>query len=709
MIRKGLLICFVLAVVCCLPLFCAAEEGTGAAAEERSEAEWTLMYYMCGADLESKYGCASANLHEIAQCMTPINIMEALYMDTDGKMENIHIARPGQVNVLIMTGGAKEWHAQDEGLDIRTDRLQTWRFETSYNADSIPYHMEREIPLASMAAPETLADYIRWTKEKYPAKKYGLVLWGHGGGAKTGILVDELFKGDIMYLDELRNALAGGGVNFEIVLFDACMMANMETAWAIRENAKWMVASEEMVSGKGTAAGEWLQQLYYLPNCDGRWLGRWICDMTQIKYANNDDEEARNLMTWSVINLAFIERLVDHFDETFRLMCDAYIHFPIIPASHGLAILNTESYGMASDSMYDLAGILFQDAFRVTADTDLQWVFQEALTDVVDYCVRGSGRPQARGLSFCYATALFPDELDIYARHCPSPYYLAFLDAISPWTAPDWVYEKAERIPEITTMKEYDVEITKTVYEDGTPAFTIHFEDELMVSAVRYYLYRWDEKTEKTVCLGLAPAYLDVKQDPLHPFYRVYGLQYWPSIEGVLCEVDMLNGPRNGVYDILFNIPVRINTKTMYLRCAYKQAEARYEVYGLWDGYEANSTLLNRNVIPLSQFAGQEFELLYESYTLNGDVWSGYEHSEPITMYRSMDVVEKELPPGKYYLTYVVYDAFQRPMEVEWAELNWDGTTFSMPEGSWEGEEKLNTDSYYSPDDRENSKEDGAK
>ena len=30
-------------------------------------AEWTIMFYMCGSDLESKYGYATGNLQEIAE------------------------------------------------------------------------------------------------------------------------------------------------------------------------------------------------------------------------------------------------------------------------------------------------------------------------------------------------------------------------------------------------------------------------------------------------------------------------------------------------------------------------------------------------------------------------------------------------------------------------------------------------------------------
>ena len=111
------------------------------------------------------------------------------------------------------------------------------------------------MPLSSMADPETLQDFVAWGAVKYPAKKYGLVLWDHGGGSKTGIFIDELFENDTMYLYELGEALRGGGVMFETVLFDACLMANVETAYIIKDYARYMVASEEVVVGQGTAIG----------------------------------------------------------------------------------------------------------------------------------------------------------------------------------------------------------------------------------------------------------------------------------------------------------------------------------------------------------------------------------------------------------------------------------------------------------------------
>ncbi len=133
------------------------------------------------------------------------------------------------VNVLVETGGAREWHARDLGMDIDAGSLQRWRYclENNPDGEEAGFVLEETLPLASVSRPETLADFIRWGTQAYSAQKYMLVLWGHGGGSKTGIFIDELFDGDVMHLDELEQALTGGGTHFEAVLFDACMMANV--------------------------------------------------------------------------------------------------------------------------------------------------------------------------------------------------------------------------------------------------------------------------------------------------------------------------------------------------------------------------------------------------------------------------------------------------------------------------------------------------
>ena len=661
-----------------------------AAAEQAEETDdWTVLVYMCGSDLESKYSFGTGNLEEIASVVKPtstpqeiLDIINARGITVSGYV--------GRVNVLIETGGAKTWHAEHLGMNIRPDVLQRWHFNASTEASGNAFELEKELPLASMANPETLADFIRWGKENYPAKKYALVLWNHGGGSATGIFIDELFGGEYMTLDMLKQALRDGGAHFEAIVFDACLMANLETACAVRDYASWMVASEELVAGKGTAMGEWLQELFYVPKADGRLLGRWICDTAMIKYADTDDQRSQELLTWSVINLGKVEKLANNFDNLFEMMCGIYPDHPQLLNSFTNAAHYYEAFGTGHENMYDLAGIMYDSALRTSATSEMQMVMQEALADCVDYCVRGAGRPAARGISFCYATNFKGDRLDIYARNCPSPHYLAILDAISPWTAPDWVYEQVEKVPEPTNEKAYQVTVEKRIWKNGSPAFAI-LEGDSMISSVAYNLYKLDEATGQTIRLGEVPVVYDADAG----IFRIYDLFTWPSINGNLCEIELQNKVTIGDYNLLYNVPLMIDTDIMNMRVAYWFDTAQWEVLGLWEGYDNDSSQFNRNVMSLSQVAGREYKLLYE---VEGEkrAAGSYTGSPAMIMYRSMELDEILLPAGTYYIKFTIYDAFMRPMHLDTVEFEiTEDHVIRLLGEPWEGTKTVNADAYY--------------
>ncbi len=234
----------------CLLLLCGLIWGAGAAEEAAAaeEAQWTVFFYFCGSDLESQNGFCSENLKEISHVVFPLTRLGQI---NEGARE------PGRINVLIETGGCSKWHAENLGMNISTDALQRWQYpilsvhDPDYERDADPFKLLETLPLQNMADPNTLKDFIRWGVETCPAEKYALVLWDHGGGSMTGLFIDELFNNDWMAVSELGSAMKEAGTQFEMVLIDACLMANLETARAIGDSAKWLVASEEVVPGSG--------------------------------------------------------------------------------------------------------------------------------------------------------------------------------------------------------------------------------------------------------------------------------------------------------------------------------------------------------------------------------------------------------------------------------------------------------------------------
>lgn len=655
--------------------------------------EWTVVFYLCGSVLESRHSCATENLREIASCYMYAVSRNLLMI---GRTETPDTT-PSGVNVVIETGGSREWHAQELGMEIRPDRLQRWIFhpvEQITLEGSGTFELAEELPLNSMADPETLADFIRWSAENYPAEKYALVLWDHGGGSKTGILIDELFEGDTLYLDELGTALANGGTQLEAVLFDACLMANLETACAIQDSAKWMIASEELVAGKGTAMGMWLQQLYFAPQWDGERLGRWICEMTCQKYADETDDQARETLTWSVLDLSKIGRVEALFDQFFQMIGETYVKDSGRMMEMAVMLNSRFEFGMGNDNLIDLGGIFYEPVIGMILPTDLYYEMMDALAEAVVYNTHGIGRARAQGLSFCFATDFSPEELTVYARNCPSAHYLAFLDAVIPsWTAPEWVYETAEHLPPIQALADYQIQIEKRTLEDGTPGIAVLDGWDSFQSA-HAELYQMNEETGLAVRLGSNAAYVDIVDG--EAVYALKGFWMWPAIEGVHCDAEQLDLRYGNL--TLFSIPVKIGSEVYQFRCGYDPFSEGYgendlTVYGLWGGYETDGASFSRSVLPLSRLTGQEFRLLYP---VDGTAEKGrrvFEFSEPLTIYRWLEMTAKELPPGTYYLDYWIRDIFWRRLNVGRAEIIWDGekVTLSDPE-AWQGLATLQTD-----------------
>ena len=686
--KKYLLRLLLIAAAAFLILF-PYDTRTAAAAAESEKAEWTVLVYLCGSDLESKYSYATRNLQEIMTVDYPYDYLPVYTQEVTDLSDMIR--ESGGVNVLIETGGTKNWHASDIGMNISPDALQRWKLyydPREMNETGERIGLQETLPLRSMADPQTLTDFIRWGTEQYPANKYALVIWGHGNGAKTGVCIDELFDGDILRLDELSQALADGGTRMEALIFDACLMANIETARAVKDHARWMIASQENVPGEGTAVGDWLQALVNHPVQDGEWLGRCVCDMTGIKYANEADDMSKSLLTWSVIDLSRIDRLVSAFDRFFREVGDAFRNRPILATVFAQYIFDTPEFGDGTESMRDLGSLFYNPGIIHYLDSGFLDEAVDALAETVAYIARGAGRSDARGISFCYPADFTEKELDIYAGNYRVPAYLAYLDAISEWTAPDWVYAETEKLPYIDTVSELRVSARKARTDSGMPALDFGSTEE-NVGYIFYNLYRLNETTDKIEWLGRRDCSPVMTEEG--PVWCPDQPMNWPAINGAPCCIDLvqLSDTR-----YLYNIPVQINSEYAILRCGRTVEKAdnddavlsSYEIYGVWEGYEENSTLLNRGVIPLAMMSGRLFRLLYPIGVPEITEESDFGASEEMKILRHLDVEETLLPAGTYYLEFELWDIFMRMMRLEKIPFTWDGREISIGDDfSWEG------------------------
>lgn len=190
----------------------------------------TIMVYMCGADLESRSGMATSDLQEMMAATISKNI-----------------------NLLVYTGGSTKW--KNNIVSSRTNQI--YKVENGQLR-----RLESDLGSVSMTKPATLTSFIKYCAKNYPANRNELILWDHGGGSITGYGYDEKFaKTGSMNLKGIDQALKGGGVTFDFIGFDACLMATVENALMLTPYADYLIASEEVEPGVGWYYTNWLTKL----------------------------------------------------------------------------------------------------------------------------------------------------------------------------------------------------------------------------------------------------------------------------------------------------------------------------------------------------------------------------------------------------------------------------------------------------------------
>lgn len=191
---------------------------------------YTIMVYMCGTDLESRSGMASKDIQEML----------------DANVSN-------NINLLIYTGGCTNW--KKSGISSSTNQIyQVKKGKLTLVKD--------DIGDLSMTDPNTLSSFIKWSGNNYPADRYALILWDHGGGSVSGFGYDEKHKSaGSMNLAKINQALTDGGLKYDFVGFDACLMATVETGLVLNSHSDYMIASEETEPGIGWYYTDWLTEL----------------------------------------------------------------------------------------------------------------------------------------------------------------------------------------------------------------------------------------------------------------------------------------------------------------------------------------------------------------------------------------------------------------------------------------------------------------
>lgn len=318
----------------------------------------TIMVYMCGTDLESQSGMGTSDLKEMVNAKLGDN-----------------------VNLIVFTGGCKRWKnsvvssSVNQIYQIRNGKLL--RLEENAGKDA-------------MTKPATLTSFIKYCAKNFPANRNMLIFWDHGGGSLSGYGYDEKYSSSgSMDLSGINSAIKGGGVKFDVIGFDACLMATVETGLMLSDYGDYMIASEESEPGVGWYYTNWLTKLGANTSMKTVELGKIIVD----DFVDVCNQQCRGqATTLSITDLAELENTVPDALSAFSTTTNEMIQKQYNTVSKA----RNGAREFAQSSRIDQVDLIH---FAMNLGTEEGKTLAQALDGAVKYNRFSGGMTNAYGLS----------------------------------------------------------------------------------------------------------------------------------------------------------------------------------------------------------------------------------------------------------------------------------------------------------------------
>ena len=253
----------------------------------RAQKEWTIMIFSNGK-----------------------NNLEPYLLQDFNEMEMV--GSTDKVNVVVELGRMAGYDSSDGDWKGTRRYLVTKDNDTSKIGSAVL----EDLGKVDMGDYKSLAAFGKWAKEKYPARKYMLIIENHGSGWDKGVrgFVDR----GVSYDDETRNHINTpqlglalkdmGGV--DVFGTDACLMQMAEVVYEIKDYAPYIVGSEETEPGDGYTYNDLLGPLAARPAMTPSDLGKLAVDA----YGNHYDGKGEGY-TQSYVQSSAVPQMMNLVNE----------------------------------------------------------------------------------------------------------------------------------------------------------------------------------------------------------------------------------------------------------------------------------------------------------------------------------------------------------------------------------------------------------
>jgi len=591
-----------------------------------SELTWAVYWYLCGSDLENWYSCATADLEEM-----------------------LSVTLPEDVQVVIQTGGATDWTRED----IHADRIGRYLY------DQTGFRLIEEQPQSNMGESETLSSFLDFCTANYPAEHTMVLFWNHGGGSVSGAAFDANYYFDSLTVKEFRAAFESVSAPnpqdppFDIIGFDACLMATVDVAGAFREFGSCLVASEELEPGNGWYYTGWLQALAENPDMSAEQLGTAICDayVQGCEISGTGDD-----ITLSVVDLSKAEALLEAYNALGIQALVETMDDPAFYTAFSRGAITAESYGGNTEeqgytNMVDL-GHLARNSASLLPESAAKVL--SALEECVLYRVHGPYRSESTGLSCYYSySGDLQNFVDYTGVGCSEAFKYLYGYGLS-GSISDAGMEYVRSVGGATQAPEgeplFDISVLENVeiYVDdfGWAELYVGPPAAEAIASVQFILATFDE----TSMLNLGWSDTSTADFSEGLFADLVD-GYWPSIDGYPVHTEVVY---QGEDYTVYSIPVLLNGEQCNLRVVYDDQRQDYTVLGARKGL-SDDGMADKNLIQLK--AGDELTILYQERALLGSGGFGYRTGAALTVTEETMFYETPLPPGDYGMMFKVFDA----------------------------------------------------
>lgn len=596
---------------------------------------WSVFLYLCGSNLETRTGAAGKNLDELLSADIPDNI-----------------------NVIVQTGGSKKWRSHG----ISADNLQR------YSVRNGELTLLESLPSANMGDGGTLEEFLSWGVKNYPAEKMCIILWDHGSGSIDGVCNDENYDFDAITLPELSEVLKNVSKTmtdqFEFIGFDACLMANYETALAVAPYARYMVASEEVEPSGGWDYASLIGTVATDRSISGADLGRAVCD-SYFKKCQAKEKDAT--ITLSVLDLSKTQSLSDIFNQ---LAGEMVADFQNIQGIQKIALgaNNAQKYGGSSSAegfsnMTDLRHFAENLPDYKSADTLLH-----AIDEMVLYQVYGSQKSMAGGISFYYPSSVNISKLEqYYSELCPSENYSTYLKN---------VYSNIPENPIVFADR-------GSIAFDGSFQIWLDSASRNYILSVDFCLMEYSADVEKRVMRASLFGYdNDIFKDYENLNFHSNFRGIWLALNG--CKLYVTPVESTNEY-IIFTSPIELNGEKTNLRFAFiwddtYENGGYYKLLGAWNGINPVTGMADKEIVKLKADDVVAVYYPYQTMTVGADgLPSVSEVMQYVQQVPSGEYVitEEPLESTDYLYQYVITDIFGKR---HYSDTAWMHMTMSAEE-----------------------------